>query len=87
MPSYQIIQILIRVGLALGAGILIALVPFYFAKARYALTIRRRITFFIVSVFFLACFIGYMLFLWNRFVPKNAPPPPPPATYPTVPLS
>ncbi len=84
MPSYQLHALLLRLGLALGAGLLIALVPIFFRKARWEAHLPRRIVFSVLTLVSLVGFCVYAWHLWNRFVPRE-PAPPDPISFPAPP--
>ena len=84
MPAHQLQELLIRIGLALGAGILIGIVPIAYRKARWAPHLARRIIFYAISLLAFIAFCFYGWFLWNRFVPR-APEAPAPISYPAPP--
>ncbi len=70
MQNPQILQILIRIGLALAAGLLMAMVPISYTKARFNPKPVSRIVWAVLCVAFLFGFVGYMWFLWTNFVPR-----------------
>ena len=86
MPTYQIIEVLIRIGLALGAGVLIALVPIAHRRTRYEPSIAKRIFYHLVTLVALVAFCYYSYYLWNRFVPRE-PEEPAPVSYPETPAT
>lgn len=84
MPTYQLEAIFIRIGLALAAGVLIAIVPIAQRKARYEPSLVKRI---VLHAFALAAFIGfcfYAVYLWQRFVPAAPAESPSPVAFPAA---
>lgn len=86
MPTYQLEAILIRIGLALAAGILIAIIPIAQRKARYEPRLVKRIVFHLLALVALIGFCFYGVYLWNRFVPRE-PEALPPIAYPESPIA
>lgn len=86
MPTYQFHAILTRIGLALAAGVLIAIVPVAWRKTRYEPSIPRRVLFYIVALAALVGFGFYASYLWQRFAPRE-PAAPAAVTYPAVPAA
>jgi hypothetical protein len=86
MPAYQLQEIFLRIGLALGAGILIGAVPLAWRLGRFEPSRAKRITFQALAVLAFLCFCLYAWYLWQRFAPRAAPVPEPVA-YPVVPAS
>ena len=86
MPTYELVEIFTRIGLALAAGILVFFVPIFLSKARFAPKLAKRITYRALAFLALAGFCGYMWFLWNRHLPKKSKEPAP-ITYPAPPVS
>ena len=86
MPTYELVEIFVRIGLALAAGILVFFVPIFLSKARFAPQLSKRITYRVLAFLALAGFCGYMCFLWNRHVPRKAESPAP-ITYPAPPVA
>ncbi len=84
MPTYQLEAIFVRIGLALVAGVLIAIVPVAHRKTRYEPSLAKRIIFHIISLLALVGFCFYAVYLWNRFVPRESEAPAPVA-YPAAP--
>ena len=84
MPTYQMQELLLRIGLALGAGILIAIVPIAHRKARWVAHPAKRIVCHLISLLALVPFVVYGWYLWNHFVPRT-PAAPDPITYPLPP--
>ena len=70
MPTYQIQEILIHIGLALVAGVLIATVPIARRLARYESRIVKRVIFNLISLAALVGFCFYAWYLWDRYIPR-----------------
>ena len=86
MPTYQFHAILTRIGLALAAGVLIAIVPVAWRKTRYEPSLPRRIFFSVLALAALVAFGFYASYLWQRFVPR-APAAPAAVAYPAAPAA
>ena len=86
MPSYQMEAIFLRIGLALAAGVLIAIPPIALRRARYEPSIPKRIFFHLLALAALVGFCFYANYLWNRFIPKE-PETPAPVEYPAAPAT
>ena len=86
MPTFQLEAMLMRIGLAFGAGVLIALVPIAHRKTRYEPSITRRVIFHVVSLLALIGFCFYAYYLWDHFVPRE-PETPAPIAYPEAPVT
>jgi energy-converting hydrogenase Eha subunit F len=86
MPTYQLQAIFIRIGLALAAGVLIAIVPVALRKTRYEPSIPKRVFFYVLALVALVGFGFYASYLWNRFVPRP-PEAPAPVAYPAAPAA
>ena len=86
MPTYQLVEMLTRIGLALAAGVLIAIVPISMRRARYEPSIPTRIFFHLLALAALIGFCFYAVYLWNRFIPKE-PEAPAPVAYPAAPAA
>ena len=86
MPSYQLQAIFLRIGLALAAGVLIAIPPIALRRARYEPSIPKRIFFHLFALVALIGFCFYANYLWSRFIPKE-PETPVPVAYPTAPVA
>lgn len=63
--------ILINLGWAFLAGILILMVPLTYRKAKYAENTTRRIIAIISMVIFLAAFCGLSYWLWQTHIPAD----------------
>ncbi len=86
MPTYQLEAILIRIGLALAAGVLIAIVPIARRLARYEPRIGKRV---FMNLLSLSAFVGFCFYawtLWTHHVPRE-PEAPAPVTYPAPPTA
>ena len=86
MPSYQMEAIFLRIGLALAAGVLIAIPPVALRRARYEPSIPKRIFFHLLALVSLVGFCFYANYLWDRFIPKE-PETPAPVAYPAAPVA
>ena len=86
MPAYQLHEMLVRIGLALLAGLLIFIVPLAYRKGRWAPHRLSRIVYFLISFAALVLFGFYASYLWQRFVPRE-PDAPAPITYPAPPVT
>ncbi|HPT16419.1 MAG TPA: hypothetical protein PK388_03975 [Kiritimatiellia bacterium] len=84
MPAYQLEALLVRIGLALAAGVLIGLVPIAHRCTRYEPSIPKRVFFHLLSLGALIGFCFYAVYLWHRFVPAE-PEAPAPVAYPEMP--
>ncbi len=84
MPAYQLHEMLTRIGLALGAGVLIGIVPIAFRRTRFEASLIKRVIFYVISLAALLGFGFYARFLWNTFVPRE-PEAPTAITYPASP--
>ncbi len=82
MPTYQLQEIFVRIGLALVAGVLMAAVPVARRLARYEPMAIKRYLFNSLAVAAFLGFCFYAWFLWNRYVPRDFPPPPPSSALP-----
>lgn len=86
MPTYQFAEVLTRVGLALAAGVLIGTVPIARRAARYEPRMPKRIFFNLLSLCALIGFCFYVVYLWNRFIPRETAGPAP-VEYPAPPAA
>jgi len=86
MPTFQLEAIFTRIGLALAAGVLIAIPPLAWRCARFEPKIIKRVVCHILALLALAGFCYYAWYLWDRFVPKE-PETPAPVTYPAAPTT
>lgn len=84
MPAYQLHEMLTRIGLALGAGVLIAITPIAYRRTRFEPSRIKRVIYYMVSLAALVGFGFYVRFLWNTFVPHE-PETPAAITYPAAP--
>ena len=50
IPSYQLEEFLVRLGLALGAGVIIFIVPLAYRKTRYEASRAKRVLFTLVAL-------------------------------------
>lgn len=83
---YQFQEMFARIGLALAAGILIAIVPVALRKTRYEPSVSKRVFYSILALVALIGFGFYATYLWNRFVPR-APDEAAPLEYPAAPTA
>lgn len=86
MPAYQLEEILTRIGMALLAGVLIAIVPIAYRSGRFAPHLGKRIFLMALAAVSFIGFCLYMAYLWNRFVPGE-PEAPAPIAYPAAPVA
>ncbi|NCD22966.1 MAG: hypothetical protein EOL90_08520 [Spartobacteria bacterium] len=86
MPTYQLQEIFTRIGLALAAGILIAIVPIALRKTRYEPALSKRVFYALLALVALIGFGFYATYLWNRFIPR-APEEAAPLEYPAAPAA
>ncbi|MGD9781127.1 MAG: hypothetical protein AB7V14_03135 [Kiritimatiellia bacterium] len=84
MPTYQLVEILTRIGLALGAGVLVFIVPLALRKARFAPHAGKRVFLYVLALAALVGFCFYVYYLWTRYVPRE-PEAPAPIAYPVSP--
>ena len=84
MPAYQLEALLVRIGLALGAGVLIGLVPIAHRCTRYEPSIPKRVFFHLLSLGALIGFCFYAVYLWQRFVPAAPAESPSPVAFPAA---
>ena len=85
MPNYQLEAILVRIGLALVAGLLAALVPIAVRKARFAVHPGIRIASLAAAILALVGFALFGRYLWLNHVPHDPDPPASPVAYPQPP--
>lgn len=71
--------------MALGAGILIGIVPIAIRRAHYADTPRTRVASAIVAVLAAIAFCVYMVFLVRHFMPVTTENQEAPVSYPSTP--
>lgn len=84
MPTYALYALLTRIGLALVAGILAALVPLALRKARFEARVGKRVVLYLLAVLAL---IGFGLFGWylvDQHLVKTETTPEP-VSYPAIP--
>ena len=84
MPTFQLVEILTRIGLALAAGILVFIVPIALRKARFEPHVGRRVFLYGLAIVALVGFCVYVFYLWARFIP-HADEAPAPIAYPVSP--
>lgn len=85
MPAHQLDALLVRIGLALAAGVLIGIVPIAHRLTRYEPSIIKRVVFHVVSLVALIGFCAFAWFLWERYIPRE-PATPAPVSYPVSPV-
>lgn len=85
MPAHQLEALLVRIGLALAAGVLIGVVPIAHRLTRYEPSIIKRVVFHVVSLLALIGFCAFAWFLWERYIPRE-PAAPAPLSYPVAPV-
>lgn len=72
MSHYQpIYDVLMRIGYALVAGVLIALVPWAWQRGRYTVVRRGRFGWRVTAGVLLVVFGVYVWFLWDEIVPHS----------------
>lgn len=77
MNPYQfILDALVRIGYALVAGVLIAMIPFSLNRAVQSLQPRKRWKWAAVMLVFMILFGLYVTYLWQHMVPVAPSPPP-----------
>ena len=84
MPAFQLEAMLVRTGLALAAGVLIAIVPVALRKARYEPSRSKRVILQILAIIAFLGFCAYAWYLWVRYIPRE-PEVPAPVSYPISP--
>lgn len=84
MPPHILQALLTRIGLALIAGILAAIVPIALRKARFEPHVGKRVFLYLLAVFSLIGFGLYGWYLVSRHLPE-AEPAPEPIEYPATP--
>ena len=85
MPAHQLDALLVRICLALAAGVLIGIVPIAHRLTRYEPSIIKRVVFHVVSLVALIGFCAFAWFLWERYIPRE-PATPAPVSYPVSPV-
>lgn len=71
MPTHLLHALLIRVGLALVAGVLAAMVPIALRRARFEARIGKRIVLYLLAVLALTGFGLFGWYLVDQHVPKT----------------
>ena len=87
-PNYPVLEILVRLGIALGLGILIFIVPIALKNARYAPNTFRRVLHILLALVAAAGFVfgGHAMFKY--FVPASPDEPrQAPMEYPSAPVN
>lgn len=88
-PNYPILEILTRLGIALGLGILIFIVPIALKNARFAPTTTRRILHFLLALVAATAFGFGVHYMIHHLIPASpdGEPRPAPVEYPSTPLN
>jgi protein-S-isoprenylcysteine O-methyltransferase Ste14 len=85
-PNYPILEILVRLGIALGLGLLVFIVPIAIRNARFAPTTLRRILHILAAILAAAGFVFGVRYMLDHFVPKSPDAPQKaPVEYPSLP--
>ena len=85
MMTKTVLDVLIRIGLALAAGVLIGLVPLELRRMRFASRVPWKIVHGLVAALALAGFLFYGHWLVKKYRPHWLEETPPAAEYPVVP--
>ena len=87
-PNYPILEILVRLGIALGLGLLIFIVPIALKNARYAPNTLRRILHVLLALVAATGFGFGVWYMIEHFIPKSPDAPQKaPVEYPSLPLN
>lgn len=87
-PNYPVLEILVRLGIALGLGILIFIVPISLKNARYAPTTTRRVLHIVLALVAAVGFFFGGRAMFKYFVPESPDEPQQaPMEYPTAPVN
>ena len=87
-PNYPVLEILVRLGIALGLGILIFIVPIALKNARYAPTTLRRVLHIVLAVAAAAGFAFGVHAMFKHFIPASPDEPQQaPMEYPSAPVN
>ena len=87
-PNYPILDILVRLGIALGLGILIFIVPIALKNARFAPTTFRRVMHIVLARVAAAGFAFGVHAMFKYFVPGSPDEPQQaPMEYPSAPVN
>ncbi len=85
-PVYPVLEILVRLGIALGLGILIFLVPISIKNARFSPTMGRRILHILVALVAAGAFAFGVYYMFQHWIPASPDDQrPAPVEYPSVP--
>jgi hypothetical protein len=86
MPTHLLHALLIRVGLALVAGVLAAIVPIALRRARFEARMGKRVFLYLIAVLALLGFGFFGWYLVDQHVPKTETMPEP-VVYPAMPTA
>jgi protein-S-isoprenylcysteine O-methyltransferase Ste14 len=85
-PIYPVLEILARLGIALGLGLLIFIVPIAIKNARFSPTPLRRILHILLALVAAAGFAFGVRYMFLHWIPDSPDEPhPAPVEYPSVP--
>lgn len=85
-PVYPVLEILVRLGIALGLGLLIFIVPIALKNARFSPTTGRRILHIVVALVAAAAFAFGVHYMFQHWIPSSPDDQrPAPVEYPSVP--
>ena len=88
-PNYPILEILARLGIALGLGLLVFIVPIALKNARFAPTTLRRILHIVLALAAATGFGFGVYYMVNNLIPASPDDGarPAPIEYPSTPLN
>lgn len=87
-PNYPVLEVLVRLGIALGLGLLIFIVPIALKNARYSPTTGRRILHTIVALVAAAGFAFGVHYMFQHWIPESPDEPQKaPMEYPSAPVN
>ena len=85
-PNYPILEILVRLGIALGLGILVFIVPIAIRNARFAPTTLRRVLHVLLALVAAGGFAFGVYYMFQHWIPASPDDErPAPVEYPSVP--
>ena len=85
-PNYPILEILVRLGIALGLGLLVFIVPIALRNARFAMSPLRRVLHILVALLAATAFGFGLWYMIEHFIPKSPDAPrKAPIEYPSLP--